>query len=117
MQIKKVRQILKSLADDTRLRLINLLTRQPLNVAELCLILQKRQSNISKHLSKLRLTGIVTDKRDGMNVYYHITKPKERAHDELLNAITDGLSELEIFKADLKKLITLKHKNKLNKKG
>ena len=104
MRIKKARQILKSFADDTRLRIINLLNHQELNVTELCGILHKNQSNLSKHLSRLRLTGVVGDKRDGLNVYYYLIKPKERAHQELLNAITVGLRELEAFKQDLENL-------------
>ena len=104
MRIKKARQILKSMADDTRLRIINLLGKQALNVTELCEILDVSQSNLSKHLARLRLTGVVSDRREGLNVYYCLRKPENRAHKELVNAITVGLSELETFKKDLEKL-------------
>ncbi|MFH1310478.1 MAG: metalloregulator ArsR/SmtB family transcription factor [Candidatus Omnitrophota bacterium] len=104
MKIKRARQILKSFADDTRLRIINLLKyKKEMNVTELCEILEKNQSNISKHLSRLRLTGIVADKRKGNNVHYCLAKPTNKAHKELLNSITKGLKDLEIFKEDLKK--------------
>ena len=92
MGIKKARQILKSFADDTRLRVINLLNNQRLSVSELCEILDKNQSNLSKHLSRLRLTGIVGDKRQGLNVYYCLIKPGEKTHKELLDSITVGLA-------------------------
>ena len=108
MRIKKARQILKSFADDTRLRVINLLNRQELNVTELCEILGSSQSNLSKHLARLRLTGVVNDRREGLNVYYYLRKPENRAHRELINSITMGLSELETFKKDLDKLNELK---------
>jgi len=111
MRIKKARQILKSFADETRLRIINLLNRQDLNVTELCEILQSNQSNLSKHLARLRLTGVVGDKRKGSNVYYYLIKPRERAYKELLNAITVGFAELEVFKRDLERL--KEHKKKL----
>ena len=104
MRIKKARQILKSLADDTRLRIINLLSKKSLSVTDLCLVLDKNQSNISKHLARLRLTGIVGDRRDGLNVYYYLIKPRERTHKELLDVITVGLSELETFKEDIAEL-------------
>jgi ArsR family transcriptional regulator len=110
MDIKKARQILKSFADDTRLRIINLLNKKELSVAELCGILNKNQSNLSKHLARLRLTGIVSDRREGFNVYYCLLKPEEKAHEELLNAITIGLVELETFKQDLERLKELKKK-------
>ena len=119
MRIKKARQILKSFADDTRLRIINLLNHQELNVTELCEILQKNQSNLSKHLSRLRLTGVVGDKREGLNVYYYLIKPKNKAHQELLNSITVGLADLETFKRDLENLKKLKKsaKTKVTRKG
>lgn len=104
MKIKKARQILKSFADDTRLRIINLLSKKELSVTKLCEILNKSQSNLSKHLARLRLTGIVADKRKGLNVYYRLIKSGEKAYKELLNIITVGLAELEIFKQDLKRL-------------
>jgi len=110
MRIKKARQILKSFADDTRLRIINLLSKKELSVAELCEILNKDQSNLSKHLARLRLTGIAGDRREGFNVYYCLLKPKEKAHKKLLNAITIGLAELETFKQDLERLKKLKKK-------
>ena len=112
MRIKRARQMLKSFADDTRLRIINLLSKHKLNVTELCEILESNQSNLSKHLARLRLTGVVSDKREGINVYYSLRPPENRAHKELISAITVGLSELETFKRDIEKLRTI---NKLNK--
>ena len=108
MHIKKVRQILKSFADDTRLRIINLLNHRELNVGELCRILRKKQSNVSKHLSRLRLTGIVGDKRGGLNVYYYLIKWKDKACKGLIDSITSVLAELPIFKQDLARLKGLK---------
>ena len=104
MRIKRARQILKSFADDTRLRIINLLNQKDLTVTELCEVLNKNQSNISKHLARLRLTGVVSDRRNGLNVYYCLTKPDSRAHYELINVITTGLKGMETFKDDLERL-------------
>ena len=108
MRIKKARQMLKSFADDTRLRVINLLGKQRLNVTELCELLGASQSNLSKHLARLRLTGVVSDQREGLNVYYSLRIPENRAHKELIDTITEGLSELETLKRDLEKLKELK---------
>lgn len=115
MRIKKARQILKSMADDTRLRIINLLGKQELNVTELCEILGVNQSNLSKHLTRLRLTGVVSDRRKGSNVYYSLRNPENRAHKELINGITISLSELETFKRDSEKQKAIKKLNKSKK--
>jgi ArsR family transcriptional regulator len=81
-----------------------LLNHKELSVSELCFILNVSQSSLSKHLGRLRLTGIVSDRRDGMSVYYSLVKPKEKAHKELLNAITSGLAESAAFIQDSQKL-------------
>ncbi len=112
MKIKKARQILKSLADDTRLRIMNILKNGELTVSDICEVLQKEQSNISKHLTRLRLTGLVIDRRSGNNVYYFLNKSKDKEHMHLLSVITKGLSDIEIFSKDKEALSKLeKQKN------
>ncbi len=111
MEIKKARQILKSLADDTRLRIVNLLEKQELTVNELCLLLDKKQPNVSKHLTRLRLTEIVRDRRSGNKVFYFIPKTAGEKHNRLPKAIMKELSGMERFKRDemrLKELIKKK---------
>jgi ArsR family transcriptional regulator len=61
---------LKLLADPTRLRLLLLLEREELSVAELQEILGMGQSRISSHLAQLKRAGVVSDRRAGKNVYY-----------------------------------------------
>ena len=108
MRLKKARRILKSFADDTRLRIINLLYRETLNVTELCRVIGASQSSVSKHLSRLRLTGIVNDKRKGFNVYYRLIKPEDRVERNLIKGILAGLSELEAVKKDTQRLRLIK---------
>ncbi|MFC1624405.1 ArsR/SmtB family transcription factor [Candidatus Omnitrophota bacterium] len=111
MHIKKTRQILKALSDDTRLRILNLLDMNELTVTEICQALNRNQSIISKHLTRMRLIGIVGDKRKGLNVYYRLLEPKDKIHRRLVDVISECIAELKIGKEDLKNL------NKLKKKG
>ena len=62
--------LLRLLADSTRLRLLLLLEQEELSVAELQQILGMGQSRISSHLSQLKRAGVLTDRRVGKNVYY-----------------------------------------------
>ncbi len=103
-ELKNTRLILKTLGDDTRLRIVNLLHKQEMNVAELYQVINSTQSNISKHLAKLRLTGIVNDRRDGQFIYYHLANSDNQFHQDLINCIIRGLSKSEIFEQDLEKL-------------
>jgi ArsR family transcriptional regulator len=84
--------ILKSLrlaADPSRLRLLLLLEREELSVAELQDILSQGQSRISTHLAQLKQAGLVDDRREGKNSYYRLTAPAE-----LMNLLRTAAGEV-----------------------
>ena len=70
--------LLRLLADPTRLRLLLLLEEEELSVAELQEILGMGQSRISSHLAQLKRAGVVGDRRSGKNVYYGPPTRRER---------------------------------------
>jgi DNA-binding transcriptional ArsR family regulator len=63
---------LKILSDPTRLRLIALVMREELSVAELQEILGMGQSRISSQLALLRQASLVADRRDGKKAFYSL---------------------------------------------
>ena len=94
---------LKLLSDSTRLRLVRLLSREELSVAELQDILNMGQSRISSHLGILRQGEFVEDRRDGKKSFYRLSRllPSEsrdlvkvvcRAFDTQEQAIADSQS-------------------------
>ncbi|MEX0776946.1 MAG: metalloregulator ArsR/SmtB family transcription factor [Phycisphaeraceae bacterium] len=62
-----------SLADATRLRLLRLLERQEMGVAELCDVVQMPQSTVSRHLKVLADQGWVRNRREGTTNLYQMT--------------------------------------------
>src|SRR6185503_18137797 len=70
--------LLRILADPTRLRLLLLLEQEELSVAELQQILGMGQSRISSHLAQLKRAGVVDARRAGKNVYYGPAKGASR---------------------------------------
>jgi ArsR family transcriptional regulator len=66
--------LLRLVADPTRLRLLLLLDHEEVSVAELQDILGMGQSRISTHLAQLKRAGLVADRRSGKNVYYAAAK-------------------------------------------
>jgi ubiquinone/menaquinone biosynthesis C-methylase UbiE/biotin operon repressor len=65
-------KILKVVADPNRLRILLLLEREELSVAELQEILTMGQSTISTHLSQLKQAGLVEDRRTGKYSLYRL---------------------------------------------
>lgn len=65
--------VFKCLADDTRVRLMLLITREEeLCVCELTCALDESQPKISRHLAQLRTSGLLEDRRQGQWVYYRL---------------------------------------------
>ena len=61
--------ILKAFGEDTRLRILRILSAQELSVGELVDVLRVPQPRISRHLGVLRAAGLVRDRRDGNRIY------------------------------------------------
>jgi len=62
--------LLRLLGDETRLRLLRLLSADALNVSELTMALGVAQSGISRHLRLLRDAGLVAEERAGTFAWY-----------------------------------------------
>ena len=68
-------RVLKVLANDSRLMIIDRLEKGECTVSELTELVGSDQSTVSKHLGLLRAHGIVDDRREGNNVYYRLLIP------------------------------------------
>ncbi len=68
--------IFKALAHPTRLRILDLLRNGEQCVCEIFPALDMEQSNISRHLSILRKEGILSMRKEGLNVYYRVDDPR-----------------------------------------
>jgi ArsR family transcriptional regulator len=72
---KEQARVLKALANETRLRIIDRLGRGECHVGELVAIAGVDQSTVSKHLATLRSVGLVEDDRRGNTVFYRLVTP------------------------------------------
>lgn len=81
---------LRMLADTNRLRLLLLLDREELSVAELQEILSMGQSRISTQLAQLKQVGLVEDRKQGKNSLYSL---KDRQFLGLLHAAGNEVPE------------------------
>ncbi len=72
---KKQARVLKALANESRLEIVDRLSRGECSVGELTELVGSDRSTVSKHLAVLRSHGIVDDRREGNVVYYTLLTP------------------------------------------
>jgi len=68
-------RVLKALANESRLKIVDRLSRGEASVGELTDLVGSDRSTVSKHLAVLRSHGIVEDRREGNVVYYTLLTP------------------------------------------
>ena len=74
-----VSDLMKVLSNRNRLMILCHLASGEKSVAELENLLSARQAAVSQQLTRLRLEGLVTPRRDGKAIYYSLTddRPKQ----------------------------------------
>jgi ubiquinone/menaquinone biosynthesis C-methylase UbiE/biotin operon repressor len=98
-------RLLKALADETRLRILHLLSQEELSGSDLMEILNMGQSRVSTHLALLKEVGLVVDRRHGRRMLYTLLPgPAASMWDSV---VAENRSTPE-FEADLAGLETLR---------
>ena len=64
--------LFRLLSDKTRLNILMLLARGERNVSSLCDQLRLPQPTVSHHLGLLRMSNLITNRRDGKQVFYEL---------------------------------------------
>lgn len=72
MKTVQEHEIFRALADQSRLRIVCLLLEGELCVCDLTAVLEMPQPTISRHMSTLKLAGLVNDRRAGKWVHYRL---------------------------------------------
>ena len=97
----------RALADNTRLRVLNLLGEDEVCVCFLVEILQTNQPNISRHLAYLRRAGIVAARREGKWMNYRITSPPDSYAADILSDVMAWLARDKKMQQDRKRLVNV----------
>ena len=92
----------KALADETRLRILNLLYERELCVCDVMATLGIPQSKASRHLISLKRVGLLRDRREAQWMHYSLALEKERQFVEDL--VLNHLRKQERCIQDLKLL-------------
>lgn len=94
-------ELFSALSDETRLRILCLLSRGELCVCDLMQLLSAPQSTLSRHLGRLRRAGLVTNRRDGKWVHY--TLADKTIPNELVSLI-GSFNQISPYDVDDKRL-------------
>jgi ArsR family transcriptional regulator len=68
-------KVLKALAHESRLMIVDRLSRGECSVGDIRNLVGSDLSTVSKHLALLRAHGIVENRREGTTVYYRLLTP------------------------------------------
>ena len=85
--------LLRLLSDPTRVRLLALLEREELTVAELSAVLRLAQPRVSTHLAKLKEADLVRDRRAGVSSYYRYNGELDAKEGALLRALKENVDD------------------------
>ena len=86
-------EICKTLANPKRQEILDNLRQKDMTVNQLVKKTGISQANLSQHLAILRTRGIVSTRREGINVYYSISNPKIiKAFDLISEVLEEALT-------------------------
>src|SRR5512147_2035857 len=100
LDVRAASRLFRALGDETRLRIVALLSHGELCVCHLETALAIPQPTASRQLGILRAAGIVDARRDGTWVYYAIAAPQHAAVAHLLATLTTAFGAARTLKAD-----------------
>ena len=104
-EIQRLQAIFKGCADETRLRLLNLLVeKSEVCVCDLVEVLGISQPKVSRHLAYLRRAGLVRDRKDGLWVYYRLDESPASETASVLTALREVFAESSEMEEDRERL-------------
>jgi len=80
-------EILKAIAQETRLNILELLRDGERCVCEIFPAIGQEQSNVSRHLNMMQKAGILTRRKDGLKIFYAVKHAEVLAIVDLATAI------------------------------
>jgi ArsR family transcriptional regulator len=106
--MKKIAQKFKALSDETRLRILALLSSGEMCVCDLMAILDLPQSTVSRHLAYLRNAGWVEDRRQGVWMYYRLLDGADDFSNGLCELLKGHLTDVPQAARDREALVAFR---------
>lgn len=110
MQLNRIVNFHKALADTTRVRILALLAKEPYHGLALAERLGITPSTITHHMAKLRDAGLIKSRREKNTIYFYLEektlqRDAQATIDVILQSVTPGVivQEEEMFILDTRK--------------
>jgi len=102
--MKDMLKLFKLLSDESRIRILMLLTKKELCVCQLMGVLGISQPLVSRNLSLLSDAGLLDERKDGKLIFYSISKNLPSAAKCIINLLKKEMKENKTFKNDIASL-------------
>ena len=102
--MRELTRVFNALSDETRLRMLKLLSERELCVCEIMQAMGISQTRASRNLGILRDAGLLVDRREGQWVHYSLSEHALSSFSKLIELVEDSLVSDEIILKDKKKL-------------
>lgn len=103
--MQEYERVFKSFADKNRLRILKLLEYKDFCVCELAFIIGITQPSISRHLTKLKTTGLITSYQESFWTNYSLNRHGNNTVKILLGNLSAWMNDSEIIQKDKEKAI------------
>ncbi len=100
----KLDQYFRGLADETRVRILNLLLHGELCGCDIQYVLDMPQPNVSRHLTYLKNCALVLDRRDGPRIFYRLAETRSSELKRLFEVLRHACRTEEVLQDDTRKL-------------
>jgi ArsR family transcriptional regulator len=108
LDVRPATRMFRALGDETRLRIVALLTHGELCVCHIEVALGLSQPNASRQMGILRAAGVVDPRREGNWVYYRLAPQTDGDCRRVLATLVKSFGAQDTLRKDICKLVKVK---------
>jgi ArsR family transcriptional regulator, arsenate/arsenite/antimonite-responsive transcriptional repressor len=108
LDVRSFSRLFKALGDETRLRIVALLSHGELCVCHIEDALRLSQPKVSRHLAILRLAGVADHRREGSWVYYRLAAQGDPDCEQQLKTLMRTFAKRSVLRKDLERLVKVR---------
>jgi len=105
LDVRQASRLFKALGDETRLRIVALLSHGELCVCHLQEALGLSQPSVSRHLATLRAAGVVEQRRERKWVYYRLLRQPSDDCERHLRGVARTYAKRDVLRRDVARLL------------